>query len=182
MATLTAEKRNVEKDKIVTFKIDKIWDSEDFRVLFETANLLHGFIDSRSRGYISGTYGEIKFGRFEPYAMRVLSIQFSSPGWIEVLITAPFAIAFVSLIKYYIPNRKTKAEIKRIEAETRALEIENAKKSGATRTEADLLEKRINQLFFSLNYLADTLGEGNITDIQVRNQGEGDDPNKIKYS
>jgi len=127
--------KDVLKDKILVTRIDGQWTTGDLIYYLRWMDNLVFYVN---------TIYMIQLDRdFKPswdfrYKNRINSIQYSSPGWIEVILPATTVVTILGMIKHYIPNKKDKAEQKKIEAEVKAQEIKNLKEMGFTDDEIKL--------------------------------------------
>ncbi len=112
-------------------------------------------------------------------SLEIESIQYNSPGWVELIAPASVVIAMLGFLKHYIPNRKERAEIAKIRAEAMSEQIDNLKKAGFTDDQIkQIFESQLEELLNQSISLFAWYQKGNITGLEIKDvDKDGNNPN-----
>ncbi len=182
MATLLAETPKVEEDKLLVTNIRGKWKANDFVDYLDLIEKAVTYYDNLNKESDSSSSEDIKKGydiknfELKTTDIPVHKIKYSSPGAIELLISAGAITAVVALIKHYIPNAKERAEIRKIEAETYEIEIRNMKNRGISDSRIDNHFKPILlDLYHRLRDFHRIHNDGLINNIEIKELDENDE-------
>ncbi|WP_271785372.1 hypothetical protein [Aquimarina algiphila] len=172
--------------------IDGGWSTKEFEKLFNIYKNLRDYSEfeiklsifpeiynanfkkdmtERDKMKIFERHMDIWFGnRSEKKAIGVLSIQYSSPGWVELLFGSAAVVAgIVALIKHYIPNKKEVLDIRYKQVELLEKKITMLEKLGYKRQNIiKHLDVPINGLFKALKEMNKMTLDDNIKKIESK--------------
>ena len=180
MSTIPKNKLNfATRKKILKIYIDGYWSIEHmYKFLYRLNDIFYygaakeGFekyggkiIDLDAQKRIHNHQNFLKDKSLD--SIRIKSIQYSSPGWIEIAFSAAIVSAVYGLIVHYLPNQKESRENRRMDAEILKLEIENLKSIGYTQDEIkNVLKDKIKDSIGALDFIDKAAKSGLITEIK----------------
>lgn len=176
------------KDKILAIHIDEKWNAHDFIKLFELMNDIYIYkakAELFKQGYTFNYFTseeETESSERKKFELRVNSIKYNSPGWIEFIAPGAIILSMFGLLKYYVPNSKIRAETRKISAEALQHEIEALKSVGIGENEIkEIIRSNTTPLMDRLNKttVKNILIDGKIIDIDVREVDEDRENSKV---
>lgn len=157
------------KYKLLVAFIDKDWSSDYFINYFEAISSLEAYFTAKMSVWKYEVEEDLRHISFFDHGLRVKSIKYNSPGWIEVILSASVITAIIALVKHYVPNKKEITATKKIAAEVTRIEIDNLKAMGYTDKEIRVyLEPKFREVLVKVERLEFLMKLGSLLKLEEK--------------